>query len=198
MTMCAQILDPPPAPPSEAEALSADIVAIAASGDRAAFARLFQHFAPRLKAFLQRQQLPPARAEELAQEAMLAVWRKAALFDPARAEAATWVFAIARNLRIDALRRERHPEVPDDALAEMEDNQPRADSLVLSGERSRRLTRALAELTPEQAEVVRLSFFADIAHGGIADRLGLPLGTVKSRLRLAMVKIRKALGDVEP
>lgn len=178
--------------------LSAALVAVAERGDRAAFARLFGHFAPRVKAYMLRLGAPPQRAEDLAQDTMMAVWRKAGLFDPAKAEAATWVFTIARNLRIDALRRERHPEVSDEALLEREDERPLADALLDGDQRARRLRRALTALTPEQAEVVRLSFFADLAHPAIARRLNLPLGTVKSRLRLAMGRIRKALGDETP
>lgn len=173
---------------------SADLVAVAA-GERAAFARLFAHFAPRVKAYMLKLGMPAQRAEDLAQDTMLSVWRKASLYDPAKAEAATWVFTIARNLRIDMLRRERHPEVSDDELLEHEDDRPRADEMLDGDRRARRLRGALASLTPEQAEVVQLSFFADLAHPAIAERLDVPLGTVKSRLRLAMAKIRKALGD---
>lgn len=187
---------PPAEPP--ADPWTAALVAVGRTRDRDAFAGLFAHFAPRVKAYMVRLGVPAAKAEDLAQETMLAVWRKAALFDPAKAEAATWVFTIARNLRIDALRRERHPEVSDEELADREDESPRADALVASGQRARRLRAALKDLTPEQAEVVTLSFFADLAHAAIAERLGLPLGTVKSRLRLAMGKIRRALGDDEP
>jgi RNA polymerase sigma-70 factor (ECF subfamily) len=194
----AHSLEPPPLPPSPASELSAAIVAVASRGDRAAFAGLFGHFAPRVKSYLMRLGAPPAQAEDLAQETMLAVWSKAALYDPQRAEAATWVFTIARNLRIDALRRERHPEVSDEFLAEVPDDRPGAEMLVADGRRDQALRAVLATLPPEQAEVVRLSFFADLAHPAIAERLRLPLGTVKSRLRLAMGRIRKALGDDEP
>jgi RNA polymerase sigma-70 factor, ECF subfamily len=175
--------------------MSRALLGVATARDRAAFARLFAHFAPRVKSYMLKLGAPPQRAEDLAQDTMLAVWRKAELFDPAKAEAATWVFTIARNLRIDALRRERHPEVSDDALAEHEDDRPRADALLDGAQRAKRLRGALCDLTPEQAQVVHLSFFADLAHPAIAERLNLPLGTVKSRLRLAMGKIRKALGD---
>ncbi len=183
------------APDDGADPMSCALVAVAQRGDREAFARLFAHFAPRVKSYMLKLGAPPQRAEDLAQDTMLAVWRKAALFDPAKAEAATWVFTIARNLRIDGLRRERHPEVSDDALAEHEDDRPRADALMDGAQRATRLRGALRDLTPEQAQVVHLSFFADLAHPAIAERLNLPLGTVKSRLRLAMGKIRKALGD---
>ncbi len=168
------------------------ILAIAAHGDRQAFAALFERFAPRVKGYLVRLGVSAGAAEELAQETMLAVWRKAALFDPARAGASTWIFTIARNLRIDALRRDR-PAPPAEEIAP-EPEAP-ADAAVLAAERDARVRRALAALSREQAEVVELSFFSDEPHSTIAERLGLPLGTVKSRLRLAMSRLRTLLED---
>jgi RNA polymerase sigma-70 factor (ECF subfamily) len=171
------------------------IVAIAARGDRAAFGRLFEHFAPRLKSFLMRQGADAASAEDLVQETMLSVWRKAALFDPARATASTWIFTIARNLRIDAIRKTIRPEFDPADPAFVPDSEPAADDVVTAEETATIIRSALAELPDEQAEVVRLSFFEDKAHGEIATQLALPLGTVKSRLRLAMKRIRSFLGD---
>jgi RNA polymerase sigma-70 factor (ECF subfamily) len=172
------------------------IQAVAAQRDRAAFAELFRHFAPRVKAWMLRAGAADAAAEELAQETMLIVWRKAALFDPARAGAGTWIFTIARNLRIDTLRRETHPSAllpdPSDAPA---DPDP-ADHGVLAAEREDRVRAALASLSPEQAQVVQLAFFQDKPHAEIERDLGIPLGTVKSRLRLAMVRLRGLLGDI--
>jgi RNA polymerase sigma-70 factor, ECF subfamily len=173
--------------------LSAALVAVAQGRDKEAFGRLFLHFGPRIKTYMMQLGMSDARAEDLAQETMLAVWRKAALFDPAKAAAATWIFTIARNLRIDQARRERHPEVPDDVLLEMADEQPLPDSAVSHADDGELIRTAMETLPPEQAEVLRLSFFADLAHSAIARRLSLPLGTVKSRLRLAMMKIRDAL-----
>ena len=176
-------------------AIGADLILAIASGrDRAAFAELFRHFAPRVKSYMLRLGAPPEMAEELAQETLLTVWRKAALFDPARAGASTWIFTIARNLRIDALRRERRPLID---LPEV-DPEPEAtpDVLFDGAERDSRLRRAMTDLPPDQAEVVRLSFFEDKPHSEIAERLGLPLGTVKSRLRLALLKLRAATGDL--
>jgi RNA polymerase sigma-70 factor (ECF subfamily) len=178
-------------------ALSGHILAISARGDRAAFAALFAHFAPRVKSYLLRLGTGPGQAEDMAQEVLLAVWRKAASFDPAKAEASTWVFAIARNLRIDALRRERHPEVSDEHLEAMADTREDAESALSATQRGAALRRALKDLPAEQAEVVRLSFFQDKPHGEIERALGIPLGTVKSRLRLAMVRLRAALGEIE-
>ena len=181
----------------ERGALSGHILAISASGDRAAFAALFAHFAPRVKSYLLRLGAGPGQAEDMAQEVLLAVWRKAASFDPAKAEASTWVFAIARNLRIDALRRERHPEVSDEHLEAVADTREDAESALSAAQRGAALRRALEDLPAEQAEVVRLSFFQDKPHGEIERALGIPLGTVKSRLRLAMARLRAALGEIE-
>lgn len=169
------------------------ILAIAARADRQAFAALFSHFAPRVKAYLMRQGASSVAAEELAQETLLAAWRKAALFDPSRAGASTWIFTIARNLRIDALRRDRPVPAADDPTDTPD--QPPADAVVLAAERDDRVRRALKALSREQAEVIELSFFSDAPHAAIAERLGLPLGTVKSRLRLALARLRALLED---
>lgn len=171
------------------------IRAIAERTDQAAFSELFRHFAPRVKTLLMRAGAPGARAEELAQEAMLTVWRKAAQFDPEKASAATWIFTIARNLRIDSLRRERHPDTLMPDLMEEADNAPQADQILLAGERDDRVRAAMASLSPEQAAVVRAAFFLDQPHAEIERHLNIPLGTVKSRLRLAMSKLRTALED---
>ena len=172
------------------------IEAVAARQDRAAFAALFDHFAPRIKAFLMRGNTPAAAAEELAQEALLTVWRKASQFDRQRAGASSWIFAIARNLRIDSARREMRGKVLD--LEANEDAEPLAppDAELLASEREQRVRAALVHLTDEQLRVVRLSFFDGKAHGDIAAELELPLGTVKSRIRLAMNRLRDVLGDL--
>ncbi len=171
------------------------IGAIAARSDRAAFAALFEYYAPRLKAYLLRLGADSAFAEEIAQDTMLMVWRKAALFDPARANASTWIFTILRNLRIDALRRARLAVVELDPTEEPI-APPGADSVLDAAKRAGRLRAALTSLPPDQAEVIRLSFFDDRPHAEIERALGIPLGTVKSRLRLAVAKLRSALeGD---
>ncbi len=170
------------------------IVAIAREQDRAAFATLFAHFAPRVKTYLQRRGGDASQAEELAQEVLLTVWRKAAQYDPARATAAAWIFAIARNLWIDALRRSRlSPPAPE--RSDQPASEPLADALLLAEDRARRLRAALQELRPEQMESLRLAYFEDRSHSEIEQLLGVPIGTVKSRLRLAMSRLRTLLGD---
>lgn len=177
------------------EAMTAALASLAQERDQQVFARLFRFYAPRIKTYLRKLGTDDAMAEELAQEAMLAVWRKAESFDPAKATAGTWIFAIARNLRIDRLRRERRPEIDPDDPALVEDPAPRADEVVAVEQSERKVRAALAGLPPEQAEVVALSFYEDRPHAEIAARLGLPLGTVKSRLRLALKRIRAQIGD---
>ena len=174
----------------------ARLVEAVARQDRDAFAALFDHFAPRIKAFLMRGNTPAAAAEELAQDALLMVWRKAAQFDRARAGASSWIFTIARNLRIDSARREQRGKVLD--LEASEDFEPPSppDAELLVSEREQRVRDALGHLTADQLRVVRLSFFEGKAHGDIATELELPLGTVKSRIRLAMNRLRDLLGDL--
>lgn len=169
--------------------------AIAARGDREAFATLFGHFAPRVKGYLLRLGLPDAQAEELAQETMLTVWRRAEQFDPATNGAAAWIFTIARNLRVDAVRRHRlAPRL--ELMAEEPPPPLAADAVAESVQHTQRVRDALATLPPEQAEVIRLSFFDDRPHAEIERTLGIPLGTVKSRLRLAMTRLRALLDDI--
>jgi len=174
------------------------IAAVAAQQDRAAFGALFEYFAPRIKTYMQRSGATEASAEELAQETMLTVWRRASLFNPASAGASAWIFAIARNLRIDAFRRERRggATATSEVEAEFEvDDAPQPDSQLAAVQTEERVRSALAELSRDQMRVVELSFFEEKAHAEIAKILEIPLGTVKSRLRLAMNRLRALLGE---
>jgi RNA polymerase sigma-70 factor (ECF subfamily) len=180
--------------PAEAVAMDALLRRVAQTRDRAAFAALFAHFAPRIKAYLMRLGAPSALADDLAQETMLSLWRKAHLFDPAKASAATWLFTIARNLRIDAIRREKRPEL--DPVGFQPEAPPDADDAMTLAAGEGQLRAALKHLPPDQIAVIEQSFFADKPHSQIALELGIPLGTVKSRLRLAMARLKSALGDM--
>lgn len=174
------------------------VSAIAARQDRAAFAELFSYFAPRVKAFLLRSGVSEGAAEELAQETLLAVWRKAALFDPASNGAAAWIFTIARNLRIDARRREMRGGLQSAPSAEIEfqiDETALPDERLSVAQDELRVRAALKKLPDEQVRVIELSFFEDRAHAEISKVLNIPLGTVKSRLRLATNRLRNLLSD---
>jgi RNA polymerase sigma-70 factor, ECF subfamily len=168
--------------------------AVAEQQDREAFGRLFQHFAPRIASFMERSGLNAAEAEEISQETMVIVWRKAALYDPAQAGASTWVFTIARNLRVDLARKMSRTSAGIAAMRELPARlEISVEDIALASERDARVRSAMATLSPEQATVLRLSFFAEKPHAEIARELSLPLGTVKSRTRLAMAKIRAIL-----
>jgi RNA polymerase sigma-70 factor, ECF subfamily len=170
---------------------------VAATGDVDAFRQLFESYAPRVKSYMMRQGADANTAEDLAQETLLAVWRKAELYSDDKGNATTWIFTIARNLRIDRLRK----ELTWVALPEHFDQEASADAApdaILIGEQTRiRVQRALAKLPADQQQVVMLSFIEGLSHGEIAEQLGLPLGTVKSRLRLAYLKVRDALKDLQ-
>ena len=174
------------------------IAAIAAQQDRIAFSELFEYFAPRIKAFMLRSGASEANAEELAQETMLMLWRKAGLFDPSSTGAAAWIFTIARNLRIDAHRHERRGGVGEGSDVDVEfevDEAPLPDSRLQMAQSENRVRTALLQLPDDQMRVVELSFFEEKAHAEIAQMLGIPLGTVKSRLRLAMGRLRNLLSE---
>ena len=169
---------------------------VAEQADVSAFRELYQTYGPRVKAYMMRQGADAGTAEDLAQETLLTVWRRAALYSAERGTAATWIFTIARNLRIDRLRREMPwQELPPDD--EKPAAEPLADEVLSAKERQTRVRAALADLPPEQREVVVLSYIEGLAHGAIAERLDLPLGTVKSRMRIAYQRIRAALEDLQ-
>ena len=159
--------------------------------DQAAFRALFDHFAPRVKGFLMRSGADAALAEECTQDVMAAIWHKAHMFDPSRASVATWVFTIARNRKIDLLRKERRPE-PEDLSWGPEAEPDQEDALTLQQE-SAKLSEAIAALPEKQRDLIQRAYFGDLSHGEIADATGLPLGTIKSRIRLALERLRHAM-----
>ncbi len=171
--------------------------AVATEQDRNAFARLFAFYAPRIKSYLMKNGAEFQAADDLVQDVMLTVWRKADQFDPKKASVSTWIYTIARNRRIDVLRRERHPEPDPHDPAFVPEAEPQADHVVELDQRKRALHSKVADLPHEQAEPLRMAFFKDMSHSMIAEQLGLPLGTVKARIRLAMGKLRPTLEGLE-
>lgn len=170
---------------------------IAADRSDDAFRALFDEFGPRVRNFMLRQGADPVLADELAQETLIAVWRKAALYSPDKGSTSTWIYTIARNLRTDHLRRQRvWQELTDEQAATLPSSDVPADDAVAAQQRQVRVQAVLKELPPEQIEVVSLAFMEGLPHAEIAARLSLPLGTVKSRIRLAYQKLRASLEDL--
>lgn len=166
---------------------------VARDRDKVAFTELFDFFAPRIKAYLRRLGLEDQAAEDIAQDVMIVLWHKAHLFDPAKSSLSTWLFRVARNRRIDALRRDKSGLLdPDDPI--LQPPEPDSPDAMMDGEqRDARVREALAGLPDEQVGLVRMAFFLGYTHSQIADETGLPLGTVKSRIRLAFGRLRRAL-----
>ena len=163
-----------------------------------AFQELFQSFGPRLKGYMMRLGADAATAEDLAQDTLLAVWRKAALYSPDKGTPSTWIFTIARNLRIDRLRRETNwHELSDEQAATIPSDEAPPDDIASDNQRKLRVQAVISALPPEQQEIVILAFVDGLSHSEIASRLSVPLGTVKSRMRLAYDKVRTALKDLK-
>ncbi|WP_460927032.1 sigma-70 family RNA polymerase sigma factor [Shinella zoogloeoides] len=179
---------PTPSP----DALVEMMMKVAQARDRQAFALLFRYFGPKLKTFFLRWTMSSAAAEDLVQETMLTVWRKASYFNAERAGVATWVFTVARNIRIDHLRRQKDPSAlppdPHTATDTVEDG-------MIGAERDAAVRSALTALSPDQQTIIHLSYFSEKSQTEIANELGIPLGTVKSRTRLAMNRLRGLLED---
>jgi RNA polymerase sigma-70 factor (ECF subfamily) len=169
------------------------ITRVAQNRDRQAFAQLFDHFAPRLKSFMMRKNTSAELAEDLVQEAMIAVWTKAAMYEPSKGSVTTWVFTIARNLRIDRIRRDVH--MPTTELGDYDEpsDAPEGEELLGRKQEDGLVARALQSIPEEQRQILVLSFVEEIPQSEIATRLSIPLGTVKSRMRLAYGHLRRIL-----
>ena len=181
--------DPRPKASESAESISK----IANDRDEAAFDVLFRYFAPRIKSYCLRLGADPSGAEEITQEAMVSIWRNAAQFDPSKASPSTWIFTIARNLTIDRFRKTRRPQFDSNDPALVPDDQPPPDHLVEQTEKQENVHKIMDTLSPNEKNVLMLSFYEDLSHGEISKQLSIPLGTVKSRIRLAFAKIRSTL-----
>lgn len=171
------------------------LLAVGRSRNRAAFIALFRDYAPRVKSYLRRLGADNASAEDLVQDVMLTVWRRAETYDPAKASASTWIFTVARNRRIDVFRRQARPEFDPNDPALQPAPEVASDTRVEVKETGIRLRRAIAELPEQQAVLLRMAYFEDKSHTAMAEALELPLGTVKSRLRLAVIKLRATFED---
>lgn len=179
----------------ESQDMVALIQMVGTKRDVGAFETIFRHFAPRVRAYMARLSADAQTAEETMQETMIAVWNKAGQFDPSKGALSTWIFTIARNHRIDAFRREKRPEFDPNDPVFVPDEIVQADAKIQAKQASQQLHEAMAKLPEEQIALLKLSYFEDHSHSAIATKLNIPLGTVKSRMRLAFEKLRVALGQ---
>jgi len=170
----------------------AKMSAIAQNKDRSAFAEIFRHFAPRVKAFLIKSGADRSLAEDCMQDVMATLWHKAHLYDPSRASVATWIFTIARNRKIDLLRKYARPDP--EHLPWGPEHEPNAADVIALQQDASRLAAALGKLPAKQRELIQHAYFGDLSHSEIADKTGLPLGTIKSRIRLALDRLRHSMG----
>lgn len=174
----------------------ADLLAMVAERqDRAAYSELFAYYAPRVKSYLMRLGADSALAEEITQDVMVTVWRKASLFDRNQASVSTWIFRVARNRRIDVFRRAKRPELDPEETMLLPAGVEAPDARIESMETEERVRAAMKDLPEEQVNLLRLAFYEGLSHSEIAGKLDLPLGTVKSRIRLAFAKMKARLGD---
>ena len=183
-------------PPLTAPDAAALMARVAQVGDREAFAAIYRHFAPRVRSWLLGRGAREAQAEEILHDVMLTVWRKAGRYDPDRAAVSTWIFTIARNRHIDRIRRVARPEPDPDDPHFVPAAPAAADDAVAVHQETAQLTAAIAQLPPEQALVIRRAWLEGATLREISEETDTPLGTIKSRSRLAMNALRSSLGEV--
>lgn len=171
------------------------VLAIASHQDREAYAELFTYYAPRVKSYLMRLGADAALAEEITQDVMVTLWRKASTFDPAQAAVSTWIFRIARNRRIDVYRRAKRPELDPEETMILPAGVEAPDARIEAMETERRVRAAMKDLPEEQVSLLKLAFYEGLSHSEIAGKLDIPLGTVKSRIRLAFGKMKARLDE---
>jgi len=173
------------------------LLRVGSDRDRSAFEKLYEHFAPRLKSFLLRIGSDVSSAEEICQESMIMVWRRAETFNPDSAGASTWIFTIARNKRIDKLRKDNRPlpDLNDPSFFQMPVD--KSDDILERVEEEQKIKNALKNLPLEQAKLILSAYYEEKSHRKIADETNLPLGTVKSRIRLAINRLRSQLEELE-
>ena len=166
---------------------------VAKQQDKAAFALLFEHFGPRVKGFMMRKGADSELAEDLAQDTMITVWRKAHMYSGDKGSVSTWIFTIARNRRIDWARKLKGIQFSDISELDQPSEDRSADEIVLGNQEAKSVSDAVERLPSDQKQVISMAFMEDMTQQEISQRLDLPLGTVKSRMRLAYQKLSKSL-----
>ncbi len=167
------------------------MLAVRDDRDRNAFGDLFDYFAPRLKGFIIKTGMSGAQAEEIVQDVMLTVWRKATQFDPHRAQVSAWIYQIARNRQIDLIRKNNRP-FPEE-LIESSGTESDASQMLAMDQEAQHLKQALSKLNVKQRHVIEKAYMGELTHQQISEQTGLPLGTIKSRIRLGLERLRAEL-----
>ena len=173
------------------------LMRVAEVRDKTAFAQLFEHFGPRIKGFMMRKGADAELAEDLAQDTMITVWRKAHMYSRDKGTVSTWIFTIARNRRIDWVRRSDNMQHADIADYDQASDDPNSDETVTSQQEAKFVAEAIEELPDDQKQVISMAFMEDLTQMEISNRLNLPLGTVKSRMRLAYQKLARSLEGLQ-
>ncbi len=180
-----------------AELCTKHMLRVRSHADRHAFVSLFNIMAPKVLSMIMKAGLDKATAEDIVQEVMLKVWHRRDQFEPTKASVATWIYAIARNTRIDHQRKLSKPALSPDEPALRPSEPASQDELLDVKNQTVFLQKAIAELTLPQREVLKLAYLAGLSHSQISKQLNIPEGTVKSRLRLAMDKLRVSMKELE-
>lgn len=177
--------------PGELSPQTTWMLAVRDHRDRNAFGELFDHFAPRLKGFFMRSGTTAGQAEEIVQDVMLTVWRRSASFDPHRGQVSAWIYQIARNRQIDLIRKGSRP-LPEE-LRDDPGTEPDASQILAIEQEAEHLQQALARLKPDQREMIERAYLGELTHQEISAQTGLPLGTIKSRIRLGLERLKHEL-----
>jgi len=179
------------------DALMAELMLrIAHHKDKTAFTKLLEIMGPRLKGFMINRGLNAEMAEDLAQETLIRVWHKAGTYNRGKGLAVTWIFTIARNLHIDSARRNKIVQFTELGDYDCADEAPESDVAMIGNQQASLVSDAVKQLPAEQREIIEMAFMQDLSQSDIAEKTGLPLGTVKSRMRLAYKKLNRSLGEL--
>jgi RNA polymerase sigma factor (sigma-70 family) len=183
-------------PRNDKAAIDAAAVARVAGGDAVALRELYDRYGRVVYSFAYRLTQDATLSEECVQDVFVALWRRAGDFDPSRAKLTTWLFVVARNRAIELGRQKaRRPELRDDL--EPIGSEPDTQELIAAADEAQRLAEVMAELPEDQLAVLRLSYFDGLSHAEIAEVIGIPLGTVKGRIRLALERLRSLSGTYD-